>query len=47
MIRGALLIFRLDEASVRAELAADPYYTMPGVTIVALHQWAPVVGFGS
>jgi len=41
---GALLIFRLDEPGVRAETEADPYYTAPGVTIVSIPRWAPVVG---
>jgi uncharacterized protein YciI len=41
---GALLIFRLGEQEVRAELAADPYYMTPGVTIASLRTWTPVVG---
>lgn len=41
---GALLIFRLDESGARAEIAADPYYTAPGVQIVGIRAWAPVVG---
>jgi uncharacterized protein len=41
---GALLIFRLGEPEVRAELSADPYYTTPGVTIVSIRAWTPVAG---
>lgn len=41
---GALLVFRLDEAGVRAEIGADPYYSAPGVSVVAIRGWAPVVG---
>lgn len=41
---GALLIFRLDEAGVRAEIGTDPYYTAPGVRVVGVRGWAPVVG---
>jgi uncharacterized protein len=41
---GALLIFRLDEPGARAEIDADPYYTAPGVRIVSIRTWAPVVG---
>lgn len=41
---GALLIFRLDERAVQAELKTDPYYTVPGVSIVSVRTWEPVVG---
>lgn len=41
---GALLIFRLDEPEVRAELGADPYYATPGVTVVSVRGWAPIAG---
>ncbi len=41
---GALLIFRLDEPGARAEIDADPYYTAPGVRIVSIRTWTPVVG---
>jgi uncharacterized protein len=40
---GALLIFRLDQKAVQAELDTDPYYTTPGVTIAAIRAWAPIV----
>jgi uncharacterized protein len=41
---GALLIFTLGESEVRAELAADPYYSTPGVTVASTRVWAPVFG---
>ena len=41
---GALLVFDLDAAAATAELAADPYYTTPGVTVVSVREWHPVVG---
>jgi uncharacterized protein len=41
---GALLIFRLDERGTRAEIDADPYYIAPGVRIVSIRTWTPVVG---
>lgn len=41
---GALLVFTGDEAEVRTELAADPYYSVPGVQVVAVRTWTPVVG---
>lgn len=41
---GALLVFTGDEAAVRAELAADPYYAVSGVRVVSVLTWTPVVG---
>jgi uncharacterized protein len=41
---GALLIFRFDEPGAPAEIKTDPYYTGPGVRIVSIRMWAPVVG---
>ena len=41
---GALLVFRLDERGARAQIDADPYYTTPGVKIVSIRTWTPVVG---
>jgi uncharacterized protein len=41
---GALLIFRTDEPGLRAIIAADPYYTTPGVTIVSTRLWQPLAG---
>lgn len=39
---GALLVFRGDRADVEELMAADPYYTTPGVTVVALREWRPL-----
>jgi uncharacterized protein YciI len=41
---GALLVFRCDRSEVDRVMAADPYYTMPGVSVVSLREWVPVVG---
>jgi uncharacterized protein len=40
---GALLLFRVDTAAeADAIVAADPYYSGPGVTVVSLKEWHPV-----
>lgn len=36
---GALLVFRDDPA---VELADDPYYSTPGVTVLGVREWRPV-----
>jgi uncharacterized protein YciI len=41
---GALLLFTGQEPDVRQILADDPYYATPGVTVMAVHTWNPVVG---
>ncbi|MEN3609337.1 YciI family protein [Plantactinospora sp. ZYX-F-223] len=41
---GALLLFDADEAAVRRALDVDPYYRTPGVSVVAVRPWTPVVG---
>lgn len=41
---GALLVFRADRAEMDTIMAADPYYSTPGVTVTALRRWNPVVG---
>lgn len=42
---GALLLFSTDDtAVVRAALAADPYYTAPGVQVVTVQPWTIVTG---
>jgi uncharacterized protein len=41
---GALLIFRADEARVRQIVEDDPYYTTPGVTVLGVRAWQPIVG---
>jgi uncharacterized protein YciI len=41
---GALLIFDVEsEAECQALIDADPYYRAPGVTIVGVREWSPVV----
>jgi uncharacterized protein YciI len=40
---GALLLFRVDaQAEAEEIVAADPYYSGPGVTVVSLKEWKPV-----
>jgi uncharacterized protein len=41
---GAILVFDLDADGMAAELAADPYYATPGVTVVSVRDWHPLVG---
>jgi uncharacterized protein YciI len=41
---GALLVFDTDEQGVAEIVAADPYYRVEGVTVVALRCWQPIVG---
>jgi uncharacterized protein len=38
---GALLVFHDDPAG---ELAADPYYTTPGVLVRSVREWRPLLG---
>lgn len=40
---GALLVFRADRSEVDKIMAADPYYTTPGVTVAALREWRIIV----
>lgn len=40
---GALLVLTTDESGARAILAADPYFTAPGVQVVSTRTWHPVV----
>jgi uncharacterized protein len=40
---GALLVFLVDTRDeVDAIIAADPYYTAPGVEVAGVHEWNPV-----
>ncbi len=39
---GALLVLDTDDAG--PVLAGDPYFTTPGVRVVAVRAWRPVVG---
>ena len=41
---GALLLFDTDEDGMQEILAADPYYSTPGVSVAALREWNPVTG---
>lgn len=41
---GALLIFSVDGDRVRQIIQDDPYYTTPGVTVLAVREWTPVSG---
>jgi uncharacterized protein YciI len=41
---GALLILDTDAAGAKAVVAADPYFATPGVHVVAVRGWQPVVG---
>lgn len=41
---GALLVLTTDEPGAHAILAADPYFTTPGVHVVSTRTWHPVVG---
>jgi uncharacterized protein YciI len=41
---GALLLFDTDEEGMQEILAADPYYSTPGVSVAVLREWNPVAG---
>ena len=41
---GALLIFDTDTEGIDRILADDPYFGAPGVDVVAVRRWQPVVG---
>ena len=41
---GALLIFSADGNRVRQIIQDDPYYSTPGVTVLAVREWTPVAG---
>jgi uncharacterized protein YciI len=41
---GALLIFDTDAEGIERILADDPYFDAPGVDVVAVHRWQPIVG---
>ena len=40
---GALLVFACARSEVDRVLADDPYYAAPGVRVVGLREWTPVV----
>jgi uncharacterized protein YciI len=40
---GAMLVFLVEDRPDLDEiLAADPYYSAPGVTVAGVHEWYPV-----
>ncbi|MFF9034299.1 YciI family protein [Streptomyces sp. NPDC014892] len=41
---GALLVFDTDRAELDRILDTDPYCRTPGVQVVGVREWAPVVG---
>ncbi|MFW6693421.1 YciI family protein [Streptomyces sp. MAR4 CNX-425] len=41
---GALLVFDATRERLDAIMADDPYYRAPGVEVVGVREWAPVVG---
>jgi len=41
---GAILVFDLDADAMAAELADDPDYAAPGVTVVSVREWQPIIG---
>ena len=42
---GALLLFETDDvAEVKAAMARDPYYSVPGVSVVTIQPWTVVAG---
>ncbi|TDC27599.1 hypothetical protein E1265_01535 [Streptomyces sp. 8K308] len=40
---GALLIFPVDRAELDRIMAEDPYYRTPGVRVVGVREWTPLV----
>ena len=44
---GALLVFTGDRPKVEQIMATDPYYSTPGVTVVAVREWVPIAGVAS
>ncbi|WBB59025.1 YciI family protein [Streptomyces sp. WMMC500] len=41
---GALLVFDTTRDRLDAIMADDPYYRTPGVEVVGVREWTPVVG---
>ncbi|MEV5575285.1 YciI family protein [Spirillospora sp. NPDC052269] len=41
---GALLVFAIGWEELDRLLEADPYYRAPGVEVLGVREWAPVVG---
>ncbi|MET7485418.1 YciI family protein [Streptomyces sp. NPDC005538] len=43
---GALLAFDTEREELERLLETDPYYRTPGVEVLSVREWAPVVGRG-
>jgi uncharacterized protein YciI len=41
---GAVLVFNTDRDELTQVMGADPYYTGPGVEIISIREWLPIVG---
>ncbi|RKN43200.1 YciI family protein [Streptomyces hoynatensis] len=41
---GAVLLFPLERPELERVMADDPYYRTPGVEVVGIREWRPVVG---
>ena len=41
-----MLIVDVERAELDRILDADPYYRVPGVKVVQVREWMPVVGLG-
>jgi uncharacterized protein YciI len=41
---GAMLVFDVKRAELERILDADPYYRVPGVKVVRVSEWMPIVG---
>ncbi|MER7794389.1 YciI family protein [Streptomyces sp. NPDC097640] len=41
---GALLVFDTERGKLDRLLETDPYYRTPGVEVLGVREWAPVVG---
>ena len=41
---GAVLVFNTDRDELTKIMGADPYYTGPGVEVISIREWLPIVG---
>jgi uncharacterized protein len=41
---GAVLVFNTDRDELTQIMGADPYYTGPGVEVISIREWVPIVG---
>lgn len=41
---GAMLVFDTDRPGLDRIMAADPYYTSPGVAVASVREWKPIAG---